>query len=71
MPSVFKGFGEISKYSALFIYFFSLFIYFERQWERSRERGRERERGRIPSRLRTVSIESDERLEPVNHEIMT
>ena len=54
-----------------------LFIYSEREREsvcvhaheqrRSRERGRER----IPSRLHTVSIESDVGLDSMNHEIMT
>ena len=49
---------------------------FEREREtkhelgRGRERERERERERIPSRLCTVSAESDVGLELMNHEIM-
>ena len=34
-------------------------------------RGRERRRERIPSRLHTVSAESNVGLDPMNHEIMT
>ena len=58
----------------LSIFFFSLFIYFERErasggegWQREREG----ERDRIPSRLHTVSAEPDIGPELMNHEIMT
>ena len=49
---------------------------FEREREKGeglRERQRERERGRerIPSRLCTVILEPDVRLDPMNCEIMT
>ena len=51
------------------LYFKSLFMYFERERERSHEQGMGRER--IPTRLPTVSTESDMGLKPTNHEIKT
>ena len=54
-----------------------MFIYFERDRGREREREggreRERERGRerIPSRVSTVSTESNVGLDLINHEITT
>ena len=38
---------------------------------RNREKEREKERGRIPSRLHTVSADSDTGLKLINHKIMT
>ena len=43
----------------------------EGAWGRDRERERERERERIPSRLHSVGIEPNVRLELTNREIMT
>ena len=54
--------------SISFFFFFTKFIYFEREREsREGQRGRER----IPSRLHTVSEEPDVGLEVMNREIMT
>ena len=52
---------------------FLKFIYFERERECAcAQGGAERERReRIPSRLRTVSMEPDVGLDLTNHEIMT
>ena len=55
----------------LFIYFKGYLFIFERERERMWGWGRERERQRIPSRLHTVSAESDVGLDPTNCEIMT
>ena len=52
-------------------YFLSLLIYFEREREREQGRGRERGIERIPSRLRTISMEPDVGLKPTNHEMVT
>ena len=41
------------------------------EWDKGRERERERKKERIPSRLRTVSVEPDVGLELTNCEIMT
>ena len=48
----------------LFLILFLKLIYFEK------EQGRSRETERIPSRLLTVSLETDVGLELTNHEIM-
>ena len=55
----------------VFVLFKCLFIYFERERECMSKGGAEREREGIPSRLHTVSIEPDMRLEFTNHEITT
>ena len=47
-----------------------LFILRHRERERAGEGQRER-RKRIPSRLRTISVEPDTGLDPMNREIMT
>ena len=59
---------------SIFFFVVVVFISFferERQRERTEEGQRERDRDRIPSRLHTVSTESDAGLELTNHEIMT
>ena len=56
------------------IFFYSLFIYFEREKEEDSmcEQGRGREETeRIPNRLHAVSAEPDLGLDPTNREIMT
>ena len=50
---------------------FNFFFLRERQRERTEEVQRERDRERVPSRLHTVSTESNTGLELTNHEIMT
>ena len=62
---------DISAFNNRLFVFLCLFFYFERERAQAEERQRERGRERIPSRLCTVSTESDVGLELTNCEIMT
>ena len=57
--------------TCVFIYFATVFIYFEQERIQSGTGQTERQRERIPGRLHTVSTEPNMGLDPQNHEIMT
>ena len=57
------------KQKEFFLFFFLMFVYFDRQHLRASSRGAERERG--DPKVRLVNAEPDVGLHLANHEIMT